>query len=326
VKKGILFLVIFLLLGLAVSGVGVFAGYQQLQPVSPGKIEAVTFVIPKGQSVTAIGQRLTDAGLIRHPLAFRFVTWRSNLSNKLQAGSFKISPSMSTAQIADKLTQGSNDVWITVLEGWRVEEIAEMIERQEFSEFDQAEFLALAKPEEGYLFPDTYLIQKSATAKTFFQLFRNTFAEKVEEDLAAEIDASGRSLEDIVTIASIVEREASDPDQMRTVAGILWNRIKLGMGLNVDATLQYIRGYDTAQQAWWTPPLIADKESTSPFNTYKYMGLPPHPIANPSLEALKASMNPRASNYLYYIHDTKGQIHFAETLPEHNANVQQYLR
>jgi UPF0755 protein len=306
-------------------GGGVYA-YTQLQPVQSDKKTKVTFVVPRGQSISSIGKRLQEQGLIRNSLAFRYVVWSDRLSDKIQAGSFLLSPSMSTQEVAQELTMGTNDIWITVLEGWRVEEIADMLEEQALTDFDKKEFLQLAKGEEGYLFPDSYLISPSASPKIIHTLLRNTFDKKVKQGLSEEIAQSGQDLDDIVTMASIVQREAREFDQMKRVAGILQNRIKKGMGLNVDATLQYTKGYDTTLKTWWPEPLAADKESTSPFNTYKFAGLPPHPISNPGLEAIQAVLAPEKTNALYYIHDRQGNIHTANTIEEHNQNVNTYLR
>ena len=127
-------------------------------------------------------------------------------------------------------------------------------------------------------------------------------------------------------MASIVEREARGADDMQHVAGILWNRIELGMPLQADATLQYLKGYNPVEQAWWTPPLAADKSLISPYNTYLNLGLPPRPICNPGLEAIKAAAQPLSTDDLFYLHDRQGKIHYAQTLDDHNLNVDRYLR
>ncbi len=113
---------------------------------------------------------------------------------------------------------------------------------------------------------------------------------------------------------------------MPVVAGILWNRVELGMALQADATLQYVKGYDEVEGSWWTPPTVADKNLQSVYNTYRYPGLPPSPIANPGIVAIQAALNPTLTDYLYYLHDRTGEIHYARTLEEHNANVASYLR
>lgn len=308
-----------LLLGL----VGIWWLYQ---PIDSQEQTKISFVIPKGQAISVIGKRLADQGLIRHSLLFRAEVLRLGISSSIQAGSFQLSPDMTVTQISRALTEGTDDQWITIVEGWRTEEIAEMLSRQDLLEFDQDEFLSLAQGWEGYMYPDTYLVPKLITSEQLFELLKETFGKKVELGLAEELAASDHDLETVIIMASLVQREARNFEQMRHVASILWNRIELGMPLQVDATLQYVKGYDAIQDSWWGTPLAADKALTSPFNTYLNVGLPPRPISNPGLEAITATLNPIESDDLFYIHDSQGQMHFAATLDEHNANVARYLR
>lgn len=320
-----------LLLVLIVVGVvGAVAGgivvRNMLQPVDPTVTQTTTFVVPKGQSITKIGERLTEQGLLKHPLVFRFVVRKDQAQSKIQAGSFELSPSMTPEELIAEMTKGTDDVWMTLLEGWRREEMADSLDELELPNYDKEEFLALTEGKEGYLFPDSYLIQKNIDTEDIVDLLTSTFDKKVKVGLADEIAASGKPLEELVVMASLLEREARGEQQMKTVAGVLWNRMDIGMALNVDATLQYIKGYDRVQQQWWVTPLAVDKERVSPFNTYTNAGLPPSPICNPGLEAMVAAMEPASTEYLYYLHDPQGGIHYAKTLPEHNANVQQYLR
>jgi UPF0755 protein len=301
-------------------------GFTLLQPVNSQDNKKVAFVVTKGQSVTAIGQKLTVAQLLKNPYVFRFIVWKDKLNNKIQAGSFMLSPSMTPAEIAQELTQGTNDQWVTIPEGWRSEEISEYLVNQGFGQFDPKEFATLTKDQEGYLFPDTYLLPKQTTAKQVYQLLRDTFDKKVTTGLAQEIDASGHDLRQNMIMASIVQREGREPSQMSGIAGVLWNRLKIGMPLQADATLQYAKGYDQQSKTWWSEPLAADKDSTSLFNTYKNPGLPPRPIANPGLDAIEATLKPDTHGYLYYISDRQGNIHFAKTYDEHLQLVNKYLK
>lgn len=300
--------------------------YSLLNPVNSADATTVRFVIPKGQAIITIGERLEDAGLIQNALAFRFSVLSANLAEKIQAGSFDLSPSMTTGEIAQHLTTGTEDTWITILEGWRVEEIAESLETQDLDSFDSKEFILLAQNSEGMLFPDTYLVPREMSTENIYSMLINTFERKVTQGLAEEIANSNRDFEDILIMASLVEREARDFEQMKTVAGILWNRIDIGMALQVDATLQYVTGYNPVQQSWWAPPTSAQKNEDSLFNTYLHPGLPPRPIANPSLLAIKATLDPQETDDLFYIHANNGKMYTAQTLDEHNANINQYLR
>jgi UPF0755 protein len=321
--KAIGIIILFIILGAV--GLVTYA-FSLLNPVSSQNEASVRFVVPKGQAISIIGERLQEEGLIQHALAFRFAVTTSNLAEKIQAGSFDISPSMTTQEIAQHLTTGTEDTWITILEGWRVEEIAESLDTQDLDSFDSEEFIAIAQESEGMLFPDTYLIPREMSTQNIYSMLINTFERKVTQGLAEEISSSNRNFDDVLIMASLVEREARDFEQMQTVAGILWNRIDIGMALQVDATLQYSTGYNRIQQTWWAPPTSAQKQEDSLFNTYMHPGLPPRPISNPSLDAIKATLEPRETNDIFYIHANNGKMYSAQTLEEHNANINQYLR
>lgn len=300
--------------------------YTQYQPVSAESQSEIRFVVPRGQAVSTIANRLAEAGLIRNPFVFRLELKRLGLESQMQAGSFELSPSMTMAEIALAMTTGSEDIWITIPEGWRREEVAQSLTEHELEAFNEAEFLALSAGSEGRLFPDTYLVPREATAETIFNLLTNTFEQKVAVGLGDEIAKSPRDFDEVLVMASLLEREAVGREQMRQVAGVLWKRIDLGMPLQVDATLQYAKGYNAIEQSWWVPPLAVDRQLDSLFNTYQNPGLPPRPISNPGLDAIEAALDPADNSYLFYIHDRQGDIHFAETLDQHNANVNRYLR
>lgn len=312
-------LILFSAIALAITAINF------LQPVDPQDQSIVRVVIPKGRSVKAVSQQLKEKGLIKSPFMFQ-VYYRLNQDQyKIQAGSFELSPSLAVEDIFQKLSQGTDDVWITLTEGLRREEIAESLESYSLQEYDQQEFLSQTVGLEGQLFPDTYLVPKESTTQSIVSLLQNTFEEKIEP-LQAEIDQSPRSFKDLLIMASLLEREAQGKEQMRLVSGVLWKRLELGMPLQVDATLQYAKGYDEQLQTWWPSPTAGDKEIDSRFNTYRNPGLPPHPICNPGYDAIEAALTPIDSGNLYYLHDNQGEIHFAQTLQEHNQNVNRYLR
>lgn len=299
--------------------------YTLFLPVSSTQSDPQDFVIPKGQAIAQIGERLYEAGLIKHPVIFRLAVTQQDVAGKIQAGSFTLSPTMSVIEIAQRFTEGTEDVWITLLEGWRAEEMADYLEdKDELSLFDRGVFLEEAAAYPGMLYPDTYLIPKEIQAEDIVALLVATFETKIEAGLADEIAASGRDLSEVLVMASLVQREARDFEQMRHVAGILWNRVDIGMALQVDATLQYVKGNS---EEWWPTPLASDKQLTSAFNTYQNPGLPPQPIANPGIDALRATLTPLSVDDLFYIHDPKtGEMYYAATIDEHNANVNKYLR
>lgn len=294
-------------------------------PVSSDS-STVTFIIPRGRAIRLIGQDLQEAGLARSPWAFQYAVWRLNLQSKIQAGSFELDPSMDIYEVAASLTSGANDVWLTLKEGWRAEEIGEYA-AQELTNFDtnSTAFTTECLNYEGRLFPETYLIPKTYDAAQVCQLMRREF-DSVWEELLAAAPTPEYPEEELITLASIVEREARTPDEMRLVAGILYNRLELGMPLQVDASLQYSKGYDSARQTWWAPPVSLDKSVDSPYNTYQNPGLPPGPIANPGRNALSAVLNPRATDDLFYLHAPDGTMYTAPTYEGHQENIDRYLR
>ena len=318
---------IFGFLLLVITGVGVSAyALSQLQPASSTPGEKTKFIIPKGQAISIIGNRLAEAKLIKNPLAFRFYVKYKGLGGKIQAGSFELTPDMTLGEIAQELTTGTDDLWVTIPEGWRIEEIAESLARQELVNFDEEKFVELAAASEGRLYPDTYLVSRDASTESIYNLLTSTFEQKIVQGLEEEIEESEYELDEAIIMASLVEREAANEEEMTEVAGILWNRHRIGMPLQVDATLQYVKGYSATQKSWWVPPTAADKQLSSPFNTYQSPGLPPQPIASPGQAAIKAALMPAETDNLFYIHDRQGVIHTAEDLDTHNANVAKYLR
>lgn len=250
------------------------------------------------------------------------------IGKSIQAGDFKLSSAQSAREIAQELTHGAIDVWITLPEGLRIEEQAERIEQKlKFGQssnynFDKKEYLKIAK--EGYMFPDTYLIPKDATAEQVTDRLIQTFDEKTKDVIK---NAKSKLTQDqIITMASLIERETRTAEEKPIVAGIITNRLKSKMALDIDATVQYAKGFDSSKSKWWGEVTQDDyKNIKSPYNTYLNVGLPPGPIANPGIDSIKAAADPAGTDYVYYLHDQEGRIHYAKTVEEHNKNVQQYL-
>lgn len=296
---------------------GVVGGWvwfnEASSPISTDSTQAKIFVIRKGESVRQIAERLNEENLIRSPVAFFLIVKQKELAKKIQAGDFRLSQAMSAGEIAEELTHGTLDVWFTIPEGWRNGQIAMELARK--VNIQEAEFLTLAR--EGYMFPDTYLIPKEASATAVIAIFEKNFAKKLDEAWATD---------EVIILASIVEREAKFNKDRPLVAGVLSNRLQNNMPLQADATLQYIKGYDETTGTWWPQVNPADKEIDSRYNTYKYPGLPPGPISNPGLDSLKAAASPAETDYLYYLSEPDGTTHYARTLEEHNENIRKYLK
>jgi len=305
----------------AIAAAALYFGTQYLLSPITTSIEEQRFVVSKGQGVATIGADLEEAQLIRSKYAFRAYVQFKQLDKKIQAGSFTLDQTQGTPDIAQTLTEGTEDVWITLLEGWRREEIAEYLQATDLEVFDAAQFLEITATSEGYLFPDTYLVPKEITTEALVNLLVRTFEQKlatIDEDLTpAEIKR-------LVILASLIEREARGSTQMQHVAGILENRLEIGMALQVDATLQYIRGNVAGE--WWAPPRSSDKDLVSSFNTYLNPGLPPRPIANPGISALRAVVKPLANDDFFYLHAPSGEVYYAEDYDAHLQNIARYLQ
>jgi UPF0755 protein len=295
-------------------------GMVALSP--PGHFPAdVKVSIEEGDSAHTVSHTLKEAGVIRHPLLFTRFLQGTGQSGALRAGTYFFSAPENMLRIATRLTQGDeglSSVSITFPEGSTVREMSVRVQTV-FPHISQEDFSTAAGPFEGYLFPDTYLFSPAATASTIVETLRETFNKKIhilEEDIAA----SGKSLSDIVIMASLLEKEARTSMVRRTVAGILWERIALGMPLQVDAVFGYIFGRSTYS------PSFDDLRVDSPYNTYRHRGLPPGPIANPGLESLRAALNPLQTEYLYYLTDANGEMHYAKTYAGHQENQRTYLK
>jgi len=290
-----------------------------LSAVSSRDISQKVFVIPKGTSVRAIGNELKKEGLIKDPVVFFIYIRQNKLDQNIQAGSYKLSASMDLPKIMETIRVGTVDTWVTIPEGLRSEEIAEILER-EIPTFDSS-WVATLKSEEGYLFPDTYLIPKDASISTVISIFKNNFYSKIKDIGMTDNDAK---LNEIVILASLIEREALRDDEKPMIASVLYNRLNEGMALDIDATLQYAKG-KSSKGKWWVVPMGVDRQIDSPYNTYKYPGIPPGPIANPGIEAIRAAKSPASSDYFFYIHDNGGNVHFSKNLEGHNQNIEKYL-
>ena len=301
--------------------------YSAVKPASTDST-LKDFLIVKGSSAAQIGNKLFKEGLIKNPLAFKLYVQITSKARSIPAGEFRLSPSYSLFKLVDELVRGPREIWVTIPEGLRKEEIAARFA----SSFDQGdvfieEFVEASKGMEGFLFPDTYLFPKEASASAVVKKMRSTFDVKTAE-FEEEIASSSLSLNEIVTLASIVERETKTNEERPVVAGILLNRLDIGMGLQADATVQYAIASSKCVSndcQWWPQITREDLEIASPYNTYRFKGLPPAPIASPGISSLRAAIIPSSTDYLYYLHDAKGEIHYAETLEEHNANVRNYL-
>lgn len=293
-------------------------------PVDKNSKESKIFVIKPGENLSGIADDLFAQKLIRNKIVFYLVVKRLGIERKIQAGDFRLSPVMDIEEIAKSLTHGTLDVWVTLIEGMRKEEIAQIVSQS--LNIPEVEFIKYAR--EGYLFPDTYLVPKNATADAVIKIFEANFKQKFSLELQDKASEKNLTVDQVITLASLVEREARFAGDRQKVASVLLNRLARNIKLDIDATVQYILGYQPEEKSWWKTELaLEDLEIDSPYNTYKNAGLPPGPIANPGIAAIKAVVDANANTpYLFYISDKSGHLHFARTIEEQNENIRRYLK
>jgi UPF0755 protein len=291
--------------------------------------------IPPGAPISVIGQRLVDAGVISSRPAFRYALWVTGQSRRLQAGEYRFDRPMRPVEVVRKIAQG--DVFlqpITFPEGLTIREMAALFEKSglgEASEFIRAaankdriaHLDAGASDLEGYLFPATYTLPRRATAERLIELMVAGFEQAFDETLRTEAAGRGLDVRQAVTLASLVEKETAKAEERPLVAAVYANRLRIGMGLQCDPTVIY-----ALQRAGrFTGNLRReDLLFDSPYNTYRYAGLPPGPIASPGRAALEAAVRPADVPYIYFVSRNDGSHAFAATLAEHNANVEKWQR
>ncbi len=313
-------LLILILLFIALIILGAVWWKNGTKPVDSENKKPQIFVVEKGAGVREIANKLKKKGLIRDPVVFFLLTKRMGVDKEIQAGDFRLNPSMNVYDIIENLRVGMLDVWVTFPEGLRAEEISEILKEKmpTYKDFWTEELLK----NEGYLFPDTYLIPKDAEINAIVTILRTNFDDKYK---TLNTENANLAQNQIVTIASLVEREARHEEDRPLVSSVISNRLRIGMKLDIDATVQYVLGYQPDQKRWWKKGLTnADKTVNSSYNTYKVAGIPPTPIANPGLASLKAALNPAETSYLYYITDKNGVNRYAKTIEEHNSNIEKY--
>jgi UPF0755 protein len=296
-----------------------------------------TFTIQQDETVSSIANDLQQAGLISDASVLRDYLIYTGLDSSIQAGKYQLSPAMSIVDIARKLQDATPaDVTFVILPGWRMEEVAASlptsgldITPDEFignasahpSGFD---FLADASTAEGFLFPDSYILPRVTPVDLLVNTLLRNFYLHLSTALREGFARQGLSVYQAVTLASIVQREAIQPDEAPLIASVYLNRLKIGMKLDADPTVQYALGYNPVQQTWWTNPLVADDfKYSSSYNTYLNDGLPPTPIDNPGLNSLQAVASPANTPYYYFSArcDLSGYHNFAQTFDEHLHNL-----
>lgn len=298
---------------------------------NPQPREFVIFVIEPGWGSTKISQELEKQGLIRSSLIFQLYVWTKGIGSHLQDGKYFLAKNLNIKEIAQILSRGAGvtkEVTLTFIEGWNNKEVADYLAQKGIAQpadffaviqkkadwWDQYDFLA-TKPRnldlEGYLFPDTYRVYRDASLKDIVQKMLNNFGEKLNPELRAEITRQGKTIHEIITLASILEKEISTDLDRKIVADIFYKRIEAGMPLQADSTINYVTGKGNIRSS------AEDLKIDSPYNTYKYKGLPPGPICNPGRSAILAAIYPTKNDYWYFLTTPDGQVIYSRTYNEH---------
>lgn len=303
-------------------------------PLNPDSHETIIYTVKKGMGDEEISKDLKNLGIIRNDYFFRAYTLLSLRHLMLQAGRYNLSSKMSAYQIVKKMAEG--DVIknkLIILEGWDLEDVGKYLEAKEICVKDYFTFLAQKdyadnfdflkdKPKdmglEGYLFPDTYEITEGESCEDILSMILSNFGKKLTPELKNEIANQGKSIFDIVTMASMLEKEVRTLEDKKIVSGILWKRLSIDMPLQIDATVNYVTGR--------SDPAVAIKATKidSPYNTYKYKGLPKGPISNPGVDSILAAIYPTTTKYWFYL--TDGKTIFSETFEQHVAAKVKYLK
>jgi UPF0755 protein len=292
---------------------------------------ALTVIVPDGATGREIGNLLEARGVIRSAMTFDALAGLEQRRSDMKAGEFRFAPHRTADEILHQVVTGGQQVavWVTIPEGFTAREIAATLAGRNLGDEGALDAMFLhhslvfggvrAPSLEGYLFPDTYLVPTAASPMEIAKLLTDQFFAELPKDARARARRLGYTVPQIVTLASLVEREAKADDERALMAGVYYNRLRRGMPLEVDATIEYTFAHHKDVITY------ADLARDSPYNTYKHAGLPPTPIANPGRASLLAAFHPQTSAYLYYVYKGNGHHAFSRTLAEHNANVARYL-
>lgn len=316
---------------LAVLGFAAWFGFSLFGDTSkPANVTQV--IVPRGASFHDIADELARAGVIANSTAFRVYAKIRHEDTAAHAGAFRFEPHQSAAAVLAQLQSGGAQIakWVTIPEGFTAKQIAQRLQdnglgsAQEYYAAFMRDSIVVGgtrtKNLEGYLFPSTYLIPIDATPQAVEQIFTTQFLKELPAGAQADAKAQHLTVPQVVTLASLIEREAKSDDERPLMAGVYYNRLRIGMPLEVDASIEY------ALPAHHSVITYADLKTNSPYNTYLHQGLPPTPIANPGEPSLLAALHPKSSPYLYYVYKGNGHHAFAKTLAQQNANIAKYLK
>lgn len=333
-----LFSIVAALLAILAVAISVY-GYRGIyDPVDKNSAAAIEFMVTRGQGVKEIAQQLQEDDLIRSAWCFKLYVWYKKNGGALQAGKYSLGQNFNVPEIVNIITGGKvvlNNVKITFPEGFTYQQIVARLAEQglpvggalgeETVDDYQVQYKFLSDAPagtslEGFLFPDTYIFNRDDKSSAAIKKFLDNFDKKLTPDLREQISKQDKKIYDIIILASIVQQESNNEEDMPLISGVFAKRLAIGMALESDATINYITGKKDRQ------PLYNDLKINSPYNTYLYRGLPPGPIANPGLAAIEAAISPVDTDYLFFLHPLNGSAVFSETLDEHNRNKVKWLK
>lgn len=335
--------------------VGLWFLYTEIYTASVQKVEFVKFEVKEGENAEQLAERLAGEGVVRQAWLFKKYLALTGIDKKINVGEFEVKAPVTLSRIAQALSQpGLNEDVITIIPGWNLRNIADYLKKQglvsTIEEFytvvgepavnyrtsklpkPKIDFLPEANPPlaekdklwyvsyEGYLAPETYRIYKNATVKDIVIKLLQEREKQITPELWQDIEKSGHSFFEILTMASILEREVKNIEDKKLVADIFWRRYERNWALQADSTVHY--ALNKTGEVFTT---TEERNSNSPWNTYKYPGLPLGPISNPSIDSIKAAVYPEKNNYWYFLTTEEGEVKYAKTLEEQNQNRQKYL-
>jgi len=319
-KKKFIFFWLSIFLVIACLGGGYFFIKEQIFTSLSSQSAEQSFIIEKGEGLREISANLEKAGLVRNKIYFKYYVVYRGWAARLQAGEYFLSPSLNITQIAETIVKGeviSQELTITIPEGFTLKQIDARLNQAGLIEAGEI----LKQPQlEGYLFPDTYRFSQEATLDEVIARMRENFDRKLSQDLRNEIARQGKTIKEIIIMASLLEKEVATDQDRRIVSGIFWQRLKDNYPLQSCATIAYILGVDKWRYS------VTDTKAESPYNTYQNIGLPPGPICNPGLSTIEAAVYSEPSDYYFFLSKPDGETVFSKTLEEHNQNKAKYLQ
>jgi UPF0755 protein len=337
--KAKILIILFIVLALGIWGYTIYSNHALEKAISmPNSAEktVATFEIKPGESMSAVAANLKKAGLMGNTDPFIKYAKNNELDKKVKAGVYTLNTAMSPREILEVFVSGSrSEIWITIPEGWRIDQIAEYLGKQgllftvkefedyayvkNFSSTPVLSGLSGKTTLEGYLFPDTYKVYSDAEPTDVIQSMLDNFSQKVTKDMMDKANKMGFNLHQFITLTSIIEKESAHNEDIRIIASVYHNRLKDGMLFQSDATITYITRRPDAS------PTFDETKIDDPYNTYLYKGLPPGPVGNPGVAAMEATLNPETTDWLFFLTDSENRAHFAKTYEEHLANQEKYM-